>query len=212
MILLQSKLSVISLMISFYTSLGKCYFTCGRHACHRGKKNDDIKKIYPWSCTSLGDVATFPISFFNRTVFLELVFKKGLLVRLNQNPITQITLPPIKATRKLLDQLKHGAKYVVPSINRTKEITRWIIQFVQVSQLITPNQSVPNQRYIPATPIIIHRIEFIYVKHKPTRLQIYQTGAVQPGCVACSGADRTDRELQCGPSGPYLVYLLLLLC
>eukprot|EP00984_Skeletonema_dohrnii_P007244 scaffold2619_cov129-Skeletonema_dohrnii-CCMP3373.AAC.3 len=33
----------------------------------------------------------------------------------------------------------------------------------------------------------------------------YQTGAVQPGCVACSGAEGTERrELQCGPSGPCL--------
>eukprot|EP00985_Skeletonema_marinoi_P002302 scaffold964_cov107-Skeletonema_marinoi.AAC.1 len=40
-----------------------------------------------------------------------------------------------------------------------------------------------------------------------------QTGAVQPGCVACSGAEGTDRELQCGPSGPCLGYpTIKLLC
>eukprot|EP00984_Skeletonema_dohrnii_P034981 scaffold34586_cov99-Skeletonema_dohrnii-CCMP3373.AAC.2 len=49
-----------------------------------------------------------------------------------------------------------------------------------------------------------HRVSETSAKCRDTA--DYQTGAVQPGCVACcSGAEGTERrELQCGPSGPCL--------
>ena len=65
----------------------------------------------------------------------------------------------------------------------------------------------------PRGPISIYRYISTYISiYINVYIDIYQTGAVQPGCVACSGAEGTERELQCGPSGPCLVHLLLLWC
>eukprot|EP00985_Skeletonema_marinoi_P013638 scaffold6793_cov175-Skeletonema_marinoi.AAC.1 len=54
----------------------------------------------------------------------------------------------------------------------------------------------------------IMSLEIVFLTGYPTSFAKYQTGAVQPGCVACSGAEGTERELQCGPSGPCLTSIL----